>query len=116
MSQSFNPQNYATFFPKRCIMICHHTSCLKAGAARVFDAFAQEDLPEDVVLQKSECQGQCSTSPTVRIVPEETWYYRVKPSDVPLIVQQHLKGGLLVKDKLNPRIHFSWQSFQYPPS
>jgi (2Fe-2S) ferredoxin len=110
MTQFFNDQNYASFFPKRSILICHHTSCMKAGAVKVFEAFAQEILPEDVELQKSECLGQCSTSPTVRIIPEETWYYRVKPSDVPLIVQQHLKEGNPVKHKLNPRIHFSWQN------
>jgi (2Fe-2S) ferredoxin len=106
MSQYLNYQNYASFFHKRTVLVCHHTSCMKAGASKVFEAFEKETLPQDVHLEKSDCQGQCSTSPTVRIIPEETWYYRVQSSDVPLIVEQHLKQGNRVKHKLNPRIHF----------
>lgn len=59
----------------------------------------------DFQVQAAECQGQCSSGPTVRIVPEETWYCRVKPSDVPLIVNQHFLGGKRIEEKLNPRIH-----------
>jgi len=105
MSQSINYQDYASFFPKRIVMVCDHTSCVKAGSHKVFEAFLKENLPLDVEIQKCECQGQCSTSPTVRIIPEETWYYRVKVADVPLIVKQHLIEGNRVKAKLNPRIH-----------
>jgi (2Fe-2S) ferredoxin len=90
---------------KKCIMICQHTACLKNGSAQVLKTFQESDLPEDVIVKAVECQGQCSSGPTVRIVPEETWYCRVKPSDVSLIVEQHLKGGKIVAEKLHPRIH-----------
>jgi (2Fe-2S) ferredoxin len=45
----------------------------------------------------------------VRVIPDEIWYYRVKPEDVPLIVEQHLKQGEPVQDKLNPSIHSRYQ-------
>jgi (2Fe-2S) ferredoxin len=90
---------------QKCVMVCQHTSCLKNGSARVLATFKNADLPEDFVVQAAGCQGQCSSGPTVRIIPEEIWYYRVKPEDVPLIVEQHLKGGKPIQEKLNPRIH-----------
>ena len=67
-------------------------------------AFQQADLPNTVV-EACGCQGQCSTGPTVRITPDETWYFRVRPEEVPEIVERHLKGGEPVAEKLNPRIH-----------
>lgn len=86
-------------------MVCQHSSCMMQGAARVLLTFQMADLPDDTIVMDSGCQGQCSTSPTVRILPEETWYFRVKPGDVERIVEEHLKGGRPVKDLLNPRIH-----------
>ncbi|HBB31382.1 MAG TPA: 2Fe-2S ferredoxin [Cyanobacteria bacterium UBA8803] len=91
---------------ERCILVCQHTSCLAAGSAEVLAAFqAVEEI--NVQVKASGCQGQCSCGPTVRILPEETWYCRIKPSDVPVIVAEHLVGGKRVEAKLNPRIHIS---------
>lgn len=89
---------------ERCVLVCQHTSCLAAGSVAVLAAFEAANLTEFTVKGTS-CQGQCSSGPTVRIVPEETWYCRVKPSDVPIIVEQHLLGGKPVEAKLHPRIH-----------
>lgn len=86
-------------------MVCQHRSCLLSGSAEVLVAFQSAEVPLGVTVVASECLGQCSSGPTVRIIPEETWYYRVHPDDVPVIVEQHLKGGKPIEDKLNPRIH-----------
>lgn len=88
-----------------CVLVCQHQSCLRNGSAAVLAAFEAEQIP-GVVVQASGCQGQCNMGPTVRVVPEEIWYCRVKPIDVPIIVEQHLKGGKPVEALLNPRIHF----------
>lgn len=90
---------------QRTVMICQNCTCVDRGAAKVLAAFKDADLPEDIEIEGTGCQGQCSSGPTVRIVPEETWYCLVKPEDVPLIVKQHLKGGNPVQEKLHPRIH-----------
>ena len=87
----------------RCVLVCQHTSCLAAGSAAVLAAF--EAAQTEFTVKACGCQGQCSSGPTVRIIPEETWYCRVQPNDVPLIVEQHLIGGKPVEDKLHPRIH-----------
>ena len=88
----------------RCVLVCQYKSCLTNGSEAVLAAFEAADL-NDFTVMGTGCQGQCSSGPTVRIVPEETWYCRVKPSDVPVIVGQHLKGGKRVEAKLHPRIH-----------
>ncbi len=90
---------------KRCVLVCQHTSCTQAGSQKLLAAFQKASVPEDVEIRATGCQGQCSVAATVRVVPEETWYYRVKPEDVSEIVTQHLQGGKPVAHKLNPRIH-----------
>jgi (2Fe-2S) ferredoxin len=92
---------------KRCVLVCQHRSCLANGSEAVLAAFEAAELTDFTVMGTG-CQGQCTSGPTVRIVPEETWYWRVQPSDVPLIVEQHLKGGEAVDAKLNTRIHMRY--------
>ncbi len=94
---------------QRCVMVCQYRSCLANGSAEVLAAFQAADVPGVTVIGTG-CQGQCSSGPTVRIVPEETWYCRVKPSDVPVIMEQHLQGGKPVEAKLHPRIHMHFSS------
>jgi len=86
------------------VLVCQNRYCKEAGSTEVLATFQEfEDSNYKVIA--ADCQGQCSCSPTVRIIPEETWYCRVQPTDVPVIVQQHLQGGKRVEEKLNPRIH-----------
>lgn len=89
---------------ERCVLVCQYRSCLANGSAEVLAAFEAAEVT-DFKVTGTGCQGQCSSGPTVRIVPEETWYCRVEPTDVPVIVEQHLKGGKPVEEKLHPRIH-----------
>jgi len=87
-----------------CVMVCQHVSCQRNGSAEVLQAFRERKVP-GVTINPSGCLGQCSSGPTVRVTPDETWYCRVKPDDVPAIVEQHLIGGEPVEAKLHPRIH-----------
>jgi (2Fe-2S) ferredoxin len=95
---------------ERCIFVCQHRSCLKNGSAKVLAAFQAENIP-GVTVESSGCMGQCTTGPTVRVLPDEVWYWRVTPKDVPTIVEQHLKGGKPVDAKLNRRVHLSTEMF-----
>lgn len=88
----------------RCVTVCQHTSCQRNGSAEVLQAFRAHRHP-GFTVSPSGCLGQCSSGPTVRVSPDEIWYCRIKPSDVPVIVQQHLIGGEPVDAKLHPRIH-----------
>ncbi|PSF39028.1 2Fe-2S ferredoxin [Aphanothece hegewaldii CCALA 016] len=90
---------------QRCVYVCQHSSCLRQGSAIILQEFKKADLPNNTTILPCECQGQCSSSPTVIVTPDTTWYYRVTPEDVTKIVEQHLKEGKPVKEKLHPRFH-----------
>lgn len=90
----------------RCIFVCQNQSCQRNNSAEVLKAFETETKNlVGINVEASGCLGQCSTGPTVRVTPDEIWYYRVKPNHVPVIVEQHLKGNEPVDAMLNPRIH-----------
>jgi len=94
----------------RCVLICQNRSCLKNDSAEVLAAFEAASIP-GITVEASPCLGQCSSGPTVRVLPDEIWYCRVRPSDVPVIVEQHLLGGKPVEGKLNRRIHLNIEMF-----
>lgn len=90
----------------RCVLVCHNKSCLRNNSTEVFETFkAKTKNMDGVNIKASGCLGQCSTGPTVRVTPDEIWYYRVKPENVPLVVVQHLQGDKPVDEMLNPRLH-----------
>lgn len=88
----------------RQVLVCQHANCVANGSQAVLAAFQECDVP-DVEIIAAECQGQCNMGPTVRVLPDEIWYCRVKPEDVPLIVEQHLQGREVVDRLLHPRLH-----------
>ena len=85
-------------------LVCQNTSCANKGAATILSRLQAENLPEGFAVCPVGCQGQCSVAPTVRIVPDETWYCRITPDDVPAIGEA-LRNDTVVTEKLNPRIH-----------
>ncbi|MBE7381324.1 MAG: (2Fe-2S) ferredoxin domain-containing protein [Leptolyngbya sp. SIO1E4] len=86
------------------VTICQHRSCMRSGSDQVLAKF-QEHQSINVMISGCECQGQCGSGPTVRVMPGDTWYCRVQPEDVDTIVDEHLNGGKPVERLLHPRIH-----------
>jgi (2Fe-2S) ferredoxin len=93
----------------KTILICQHETCPRQGATRVLEAFKSQ-APANVVVQGVGCLGECGSGPMVVVLPEKIWYCQVQPLDVPRIVEQHLKGGKPVREKLYPKFHPSKQS------
>ena len=104
MLQDEVDSNSQTSDQNRRVLVCQHTSCMRQGAGAVLEAFQQQSVP-GVTVECSGCQGQCNIGPSVRVLPDKTWYYRVQPEDVTSIVEEHLQKGQPVTEKLNPRIH-----------
>lgn len=92
----------------KTVWVCQYRSCAAQGSADTLKAFQDASVP-GYAIEACDCQGQCSSGPTVRIgaddTTEETWYCQVKLTDVPRIVEQHLKRGEQLEEKLNSRIH-----------
>lgn len=95
---------------RRCVLVCQYRSCSRNGSAEVLDAF-QAAVPMGVFASGSDCLGQCASGPTVQIMPDKTWYCRIKSSDVPTIVEQHLAGDRPVEALLHPRFHPHLESY-----
>ncbi|EDX71249.1 hypothetical protein MC7420_2810 [Coleofasciculus chthonoplastes PCC 7420] len=58
-----------------------------------------------VIVSGSRCLGECGNGPMVVVLPEETWYCRVHPDEVPAVVQRHIKDGQPVKVMLYRKYH-----------
>ena len=89
---------------RRCVLVCQHRSCLRTGSDKVLKEF-RATATANVFISPSDCLGQCGSGPTVRVMPDDTWYCRVKPSDVEAIATQHLQAGDPVQALLHPRFH-----------
>ncbi|NJL87161.1 MAG: (2Fe-2S) ferredoxin domain-containing protein [Leptolyngbyaceae cyanobacterium SM1_1_3] len=86
---------------KQCVLVCQNTSCRQYGSAQVLRAFQQAN----VEVRRSGCLGQCGNGPMVLVLPDEFWYDRVSPSQVPMIAEQHRQQGCPVRPWLYPKFH-----------
>jgi len=89
---------------ERQILICQYTNCRASGSDQVLAAFQAQKVA-GVTVSACDCQGQCNMGPTVRVLPDNTWYARIQPTDVSEIVEQHLRSGEPVERLLHPRLH-----------
>ncbi len=86
------------------VIVCQGRSCIKYGADRVLVAFRANLVP-GVEISPCGCLGQCGNGPMVLVEPEQIWYDRVLPQEVPIIVKQHLQQQRPVAQMLYPKFH-----------
>jgi (2Fe-2S) ferredoxin len=67
--------------------------------------FAAAMVGEEGIVQGCDCQGQCNLGATVRVLPDQVWYCRVRAADVPEIIESHIRGDRPVDRLLHPRLH-----------
>jgi (2Fe-2S) ferredoxin len=75
----------------RRLLVCQNRGCRKQGSAEVLAAF--------------ERLGQCGSGPMVLVMPDRIWYSAVHPTEVPSVVERHLRGGRPVVSMLYPKYH-----------
>ncbi|HVZ72386.1 MAG TPA: (2Fe-2S) ferredoxin domain-containing protein [Polyangia bacterium] len=73
-------------------------SCKPRGGAAILTALqeglgASPDLWGKVAVTPSGCLGPCFEGPTIVVYPEAVWYVGVQLSDVPEIVERHMRRG-----------------------
>ena len=82
------------------VLVCTGTGCASSGGKEVLAKFEEEikkqGLDKEVKAVSTGCHGMCEMGPIVTIYPEGTFYVRVKPEDVPVIVEEHLLKGRIV--------------------
>ncbi|MEB3213313.1 MAG: (2Fe-2S) ferredoxin domain-containing protein [Leptolyngbyaceae bacterium] len=105
---------------RRCVLVCQGRSCQRNGASEVLEEFRRcTGAMAPIFVAECDCTGQCSSGPTVRVTPDQSWYCRVRPNDVGIVVDEHLVGDRPVESLLHPRFHPRLESFTQidtPPS
>jgi NADH-quinone oxidoreductase subunit F len=83
-----------------CISLCD-TGCRALGSAPVREAFIAEihnrKLSDRVRLQTTGCHGFCERGPVMVIRPQGIFYERVKPEDVPEIIEKTVLQGEVIE-------------------
>ena len=88
----------------RKILVCQHETCPRQGSTVVLKALKTQ-VPSAVVVESTGCLGECGSGPMVLVLPDKVWYCNVRLEDVPRIVEQHIKCGKPVREKLYPKFH-----------
>jgi (2Fe-2S) ferredoxin len=75
------------------ILVCQKSDCQKRGGAAVCKALENalnaRGLEEQVTVQGTGCLKQCKAGPNIVVMPDKTRYSRIKPAEVPAIVDKH---------------------------
>ena len=83
------------------VLLCAGTGCISSGVPKVKEALdgevAQRGLGERITVVATGCHGFCEQGPLVVVEPDEVFYCRVGPEDVPELVERHLVGGEVVE-------------------
>ena len=95
---------------KARIIICAGTGCVANGSLDVYARFIEyirekglsvavtlKKEKADTLLSESGCQGFCQMGPLVTLYPQGVLYTKVRPEDVPEIVDETLQAGRLIE-------------------
>jgi NADH:ubiquinone oxidoreductase subunit F (NADH-binding)/(2Fe-2S) ferredoxin/NAD-dependent dihydropyrimidine dehydrogenase PreA subunit len=80
--------------------MCAGTACVSCGSFKVRERLEKEikdrGLDEEVKVVITGCNGFCAEGPIMVVYPEGIFYGKLKPEDMPLIVEDHILKGLPV--------------------
>ena len=89
---------------RKNVLICGGTGCTSSDSekliAKMKEELAKAGLDKEVNVVRTGCFGLCALGPIMIVYPEGSFYSRVKVEDIPRIVEEHLKGGKIVKELL----------------
>ncbi|MEN6561302.1 MAG: NADH-quinone oxidoreductase subunit NuoF [Acidobacteriota bacterium] len=87
--------------PGTRLLVCAGTGCVSRGAFEVRRALEEEirrrGLEREVLVAATECHGFCERGPILLVWPDGVFYQRLKPADVPRLVEEHLIKGRPVR-------------------
>ena len=87
---------------RKVVSICAGTGCCAYGSMKLAGAFEQalgeRGLKDQVELRLTGCHGFCERGPLVVIHPQEILYQRVKPDDVPEILDSSVAEGQVIEN------------------
>ena len=102
--------------PERHVLVCTNErpadnpkgSCAAKGSVALYEQLKamvkDRGLGKRVIVSKASCLKHCSQGVTVAVHPDNTWYARVTPGDLPEICDAHLRDGKAVERLAMPDI------------
>lgn len=89
---------------KTHVLICGGTGCKSSNSHLIADnmrsILAEHGMTDEVQVITTGCFGFCEQGPIVKVMPDNTFYTRVKPEDARRLVEEHLIRGRKVTDLL----------------
>jgi len=83
------------------VLVCAGAGCVSSGCKAVEEALLREigrhGLEKEIRVIETGCMGPCDLGPAIVVYPEGIFYRKVKPEDVPAIVEEHLLKGRIVE-------------------
>jgi len=91
----------ARYAGKAAVHVCCGTGCQASGGREVLEAFEKglkdNGMNDEVMVRATGCHGFCERGPIVVVKPDNIFYERVSPTDVPEIVSQTIMNGTVVE-------------------
>ena len=91
--------------PRMHILVCSGTSCRASESNLIAESLKTEleekGLGAEVQVIMTGCFGFCEKGPIVKVMPDNTFYVKVKPEDAPVIVAEHVIKGRPVQRLLH---------------
>ena len=87
---------------KREVLVCAGTGCMSSKSMDLIDNLKEaiNDHNLDIDVHGTGCFGFCEKGPIVKVMPDDTFYSQVKPSDAAGIVESHLVNDEVFTKKL----------------
>ena len=79
------------------LLVCGGTGCRASESRRLVDELNSQlkinNLEEEVKVIITGCFGFCEKGPIVKVIPDNTFYTKVKPEDAEEIIKEHVIKG-----------------------
>lgn len=72
------------------VLICKKSNCWKKGGKEVYQALKNACDEGQIQLKTVGCLKQCKKAPNIVIMPDKARYSKVKPKEIPALVEKHL--------------------------
>ncbi len=103
------------------ILVCGGTACESSRADQIYQNLIEEckaqGVADEVQIVKTGCFGFCEQGPIVKILPEDSFYVKVKPEDAKELVSEHVVKGRevarLLYDKESSRKHAKVEDIKF---
>ncbi len=83
------------------LLLCGGTGCHASGSQAVKETLQQElvrrKLDREIRVIETGCNGFCAQGPLMIVQPDGIFYQKLKPEDIPYLVEEHFLKGRPVK-------------------